>query len=1621
MKLKSLVLAGVLLRLAWCSSAAFAQTIYFDESNADRLLLGNATYEIALLKSNGGLIYLQDKVAGVNVTSGSLGNALWQAVFSDATILGGNDFASAGTDTFSYDWQSATSTLLLNYAPSAAKLAVVVSLALSEDAFFDLQLTFTNQSGKTLVKMKFPQRLKIKGADIDEALFPDKPGTILEPDFFSSILPSLGEYLMPHPPAVADYLAVEALSGNLSLYSIWTPGPIRQTELGFEQGTGDTVLLVHDFDMWEIDGATWTSPAVRIRISQDFVATALSYRLDNALDTFDSVQDKLGVKYEAVLQSPMLHLDPTWVGKGFAQWPDMFSQLPTPSILMLSNFWTGDFHGHHPDYVPPDAQYGTTAELQAAVAAAHDLGMLVMPMTLPVWWHESSSTILNLPVPLTDVAILDVSGNPDYFFWELAGRVDWGYNISPRAPYALQRLDEFIREMKDTLDFDLIYEDVLGARDYEPDFSPHAAGVFDTEGWIEHTRTYSDRLLMTETGYDHLAETEVGFLGGGWIPDWQDSPVFFSRPFPLSGLLMHDKVLFYHYWAFPNTTRGSLSWNLLFGYMLNFPLQTIASGAYKPIGDPWQDVNEYFQKYVVSRYADERLINFTELSGGDVLQCDYETISVIANRNVFLPQMVGEHTLPAEGVLVTSAAGDLVAGTFSAFNGDPLSAGEHFLIEQRGAQDIIVHQPLGTDTPLTLNFLSNWSQTDPIWLLAYDAEDGLIDVISPTLSASGITFIYQQNRQGQHVTYYKVINSSAPPQPEWTAFFNDYDSEVMLLGNRDYIEINLGKQNGALNYVLDKTTGDTLINGVQWWRLWLASFPEAPNPNVGPGTMIDYWPGGPNDFRHSWDAQNRTLTLSYVPDPIIFTEWLGAEVTFVMADGPYFDVQITLFNHWGYAMEGVSFPNNLLLDMAEGAEALLPVSYPGIRLKTSFFDQMLSTEGTYPGDFHADFSAFRTQDRIISMYGLHHDEPVRMVQLGIMYEDNPQQNSNVFIKRSYPVWVENGESWTSPKLRIRFDGSYEDGLNGCRLDNKLDTFASLETKLGSRYATTLRSPIFYASFGESLSVPFSQVPTFTEQLPSPSLIMLSNYYTGGFHGHHPDYLPPDPQWGTTADLVQMVSDIKAQGKLVMPFTLPTWWHEQSPSVSGLTTPGLDDIAQIGHDGQPVFHEWEGDGGYFVSPHHPFVQTRLAQMMDEMKGTVGGDLLYEDVIAARASNYDFNPAAPSPMDYNQGWLEHTQLYKDSLLIVERGYDRMAETAVGFMGTSYFNPDEEESELNFSFGEDTWEHYPTAPALYHDKVLTYQFWPRSVLDNHILSWNLAFGCMLNFWPDAGVPERHPASPWIQVLADFQQHVISRIAGKRLTDYEEVTTGATRSTFEDISVTRNNRSSPFQDGMHTIATAGAAVNSASGDLVAGIFTAFNGASLEAGEHHLVVHTNVDSIVVRHPLGENTPLRIARPNDWENEAGVRVSAVLTAGAGHDVSSTVTPDYITFDLNKTVLGAAPLYYKLTYDGTIDAVVGDLQLPEVHGLSQNYPNPFNPTTHIEYQVAAKGQAAVSLIIFDVLGQTVATLVNEDKKPGYYRVVWDGRTSAGSRVASGVYFYELKIGEFVAVRKLIMLR
>jgi len=150
---------------------------------------------------------------------------------------------------------------------------------------------------------------------------------------------------------------------------------------------------------------------------------------------------------------------------------------------------------------------------------------------------------------------------------------------------------------------------------------------------------------------------------------------------------------------------------------------------------------------------------------------------------------------------------------------------------------------------------------------------------------------------------------------------------------------------------------------------------------------------------------------------------------------------------------------------------------------------------------------------------------------------------------------------------------------------------------------------------------------------------------------------------------------------------------------------------------------------------------------------------------------------------------------------------------------------------------------------------------------------------------------------------------------------------------------------------------------------------------------------------------------------------------SANDIARALTVDdsgyvYVTGESVSGAIGArhydfATIKYKQDITPSVKDETSSRVKPSKFALSQNYPNPFNQTTKIEFALAHSG--FVSLTIYDLLGRKVRTLVSENLSSGCKSVLWDGKDDSGKEVASGIYFYRLKIGDFSEAKRLVLLK
>jgi hypothetical protein len=182
----------------------------------------------------------------------------------------------------------------------------------------------------------------------------------------------------------------------------------------------------------------------------------------------------------------------------------------------------------------------------------------------------------------------------------------------------------------------------------------------------------------------------------------------------------------------------------------------------------------------------------------------------------------------------------------------------------------------------------------------------------------------------------------------------------------------------------------------------------------------------------------------------------------------------------------------------------------------------------------------------------------------------------------------------------------------------------------------------------------------------------------------------------------------------------------------------------------------------------------------------------------------------------------------------------------------------------------------------------------------------------------------------------------------------------------------------------------------------------------------------------GENEIVLTWSPNDDEDLQFYGIYKSTESGFDPDTMATYTyaiEDTVFMDTLVTM--GITYYYRLSafdYNGNESGYSAQTEVflsieeevvPIEFALHQNFPNPFNPVTTLRYDLPE--QATVNIIIYDMLGRQVRTLVNITQDAGFKSVIWNATNDFGKQVSAGVYIYQIQAGEFVQTKKMVLLK
>jgi hypothetical protein len=695
--------------------------------------------------------------------------------------------------------------------------------------------------------------------------------------------------------------------------------------------------------------------------------------------------------------------------------------------------------------------------------------------------------------------------------------------------------------------------------------------------------------------------------------------------------------------------------------------------------------------------------------------------------------------------------------------------------------------------------------------------------------------------------------------------FDDHSTDRFVITTPAY-RLTLSKRNGKILGLVDRASGLLLARNTNRC-LWGVATRSDRSYRGG----CSFAPNAARRFSYGWNRKTATLTLTY----------RGSAVVTLQARQTVFDLRVRIENR-GSALTRVEFPEALAGDTATVTAGYAPTVLPGVRLAPAFFSRVGGNVQLYPSRWaFADYLALDAGNAHLSVYSVSRG-PLYPVQLGFLHAAAPAPCSGASFctVHEFQTWIARGATWTSPVVRVRIGDTAEQSILAYRHDNGIDAYPSLQSKLGARLTTYAEAPLFKANL---LWVkPFRDWAAALQRLPSPLLLHPAGFQTGGFDVNDPDFLPPDPHYGTTEDFSAMIAAAHRLGDLVMPYGNLSWWDPSSTTMQAHQT---NDVAVLDGQGNPVTVSYGDHTGVIVSPYAVAVRQRIAQYMDDWQTRVPADCMFLDQIGARPWLRDFNPASPSPTSYDDGWLTMLATYADRCVMVEDGWDRLARNSVGFHG-SLLMMSRELDLPNVLFGAGNWQPYPLAVWLFHDKVLMYQhdlYDGTMATDGEVLTWNMAFGMINSYNWDALGPA---ANPWLDLVARLQRDFGPLYVGVQLSGYKNLAQDVNESTYGDLSVIAN------RDAAHGYSFAGYDVApggfyAVAKDLSAGAFEgSFGGVPLSAGVHYVIVERAAASVTVRQPVGADSDLSIEPPAAWS--AGQTITATAMAADGTQLTTVL-------------------------------------------------------------------------------------------------------------------------------------
>jgi hypothetical protein len=728
--------------------------------------------------------------------------------------------------------------------------------------------------------------------------------------------------------------------------------------------------------------------------------------------------------------------------------------------------------------------------------------------------------------------------------------------------------------------------------------------------------------------------------------------------------------------------------------------------------------------------------------------------------------------------------------------------------------------------------------------------------------------------------------------------FADNQADRFLLWNADYYELGFRKADGRLLYITDKTSGAQVSPG-NVHGPWVIRFSNGiwlDGENFSPSS-------GTRRFSYSWDPLQSTLTLTYHA-----TGTYACDVTITIrpTNGPEVDTTLNITSQSSVQIDLLAYPVQLSFQRSQ-IEAVYVPYLEGMRLLPTFFETQTYV-ARYPGRMFADFAYTDLTSGALAIYALQDRQTaVKPVNWQILRDDAYAGGVSKY-HHDYDVALNAGQPWTSPTTVLSIGATLSSAMDAYWTRSGNAGMPTLVDKLGPNLFQKLAGAVHLKRDLLQGSWTFDSFRNFMPSLPPNNLLHLVAFWPVGFDENYPDYLPPNPALGNLAQLQNLVTTARAAGHIVMPYTNPTWWDDQSPTLTALGT----GIVTRNRAGGLISENYGVHGGYVISPFDPSVIARQDQTRVEFTQTVPCDLLFEDQIGARdAPTYATHPSAPDPIAYTQGLINVATRSATYLpIMTESGSDRLAWVESGYCNSQTIGW--------HWWAASTYTPYPMSPLWAHENL----YFNAHNLAGEVMANDLP---LLTYYLSMGYSLSHDLSrldaDWLRLLDCVQKHLVSHLVGVKMSAFENLpTSGRTRTTFgSGVTITANRTATAMTQDGHVVHPQGFLAQQ-NGDVLGGVLATLNGQALSgSAPHYLVIERVHERIAIYQPRGDDGPLTLLRPATWATDERIHISATTQSGVALPYTISLGSSTLQFDYQRMVAGQSIDHFAIVYCRAGDA------------------------------------------------------------------------------------------------------